>query len=172
MPWFPHLPQKQSSIISALPTSRNLSKDLMKEWIQGTSLAVQWLRIHLPTGSISGLGRFHRWWWLFSHVQLFATPGTAAFQAPLSFISQSLFRLMSIELVMASNSLILFRPLLLLPSIFPSIRVFSNVSSSYQVAEVVELQHQSFQWIIQDWFPLYVKEQLSLCTTTIWSLGS
>ena len=58
------------------------------------------------------------------------TPGTAACQASLSFtISQSLLKLMSIELMMPSNHLILCRPLLLLPSIFPSIRVFSNESA-------------------------------------------
>ena len=64
---------------------------------------------------------------LLSHVWLFATPWTAARQAFLS-ISQSLLKLMSIELVMPSNHLILCRPLLLLPSTFPSIRVFSNQS--------------------------------------------
>ena len=64
-----------------------------------------------------------------SHVQLFATPWTAAWRASLSFtISQSLLKLISIEWVMPSNQLILCRPLLLLPSIFPSIRVFSNKS--------------------------------------------
>ena len=63
-------------------------------------------------------------------VQLFVTPWTAACQASLSFtISQSLLKLMSIELVMPSNYLILCHPLLLLPSIFPSIRVFSNESA-------------------------------------------
>ena len=57
------------------------------------------------------------------------TPWTAALQASLSFtISRSLLKLMSIEFVMPSNHLILCRPLLLLPSIFPSIRVFSNES--------------------------------------------
>ena len=64
-----------------------------------------------------------------SYVRLFVTPWSAACQAFLSFtISQSLLKLMSIELVMPSNHLILCRPLLLLPSIFPSIRVFSNES--------------------------------------------
>ena len=62
-----------------------------------------------------------------SHVQLFVTPWTAARQASLSFtISQSLLRLMSFEPMMSSNHLILCRPLLLLLSIVPSIRVFSN----------------------------------------------
>ena len=64
-----------------------------------------------------------------SHVQLFATPWTAAHQASLSIImSWSLLKHMSIELVMPSNHLILCCPLLLPPSIFPSIRVFSDES--------------------------------------------
>ena len=63
------------------------------------------------------------------HVQLFATPWTAAHQASLSIInSWSLLILMSIESMMLSNHLILCLPLLLLPSIFPSIRVFSSES--------------------------------------------
>ena len=67
---------------------------------------------------------------LLSHVRLFATPWTAARQASLSITnSQSLLKLMSIESVMPSNHLILCHPLLLLPSIFPSIRVFSNESA-------------------------------------------
>jgi len=66
---------------------------------------------------------------LLSHVQLFATPWTAAHQASLSITnSPSLLKFMSIVSVMPSNYLILCRPLLLLPSIFPSIRVFSNKS--------------------------------------------
>ena len=66
---------------------------------------------------------------LLSHVQLFLTPWTVAHQASLSITnSQSLLKLMSIESVMPSNHLILCRPLPLLPSIFPSIRVFSNES--------------------------------------------
>ena len=65
-----------------------------------------------------------------SHVRLFATPWTAARQASLSITnSQSLLKLMSIESVMPSNHLVLCHPLLLLPSIFPSIRVFSNESA-------------------------------------------
>ena len=64
-----------------------------------------------------------------SHVQLFATPWTTARQASLSITnSWSLLKLMSIESVMPSNHLILCHPLLLLPSIFPSIRVFSQDS--------------------------------------------
>ena len=64
-----------------------------------------------------------------SRVRLFATPWTTVRQAPLSITnSRSLPKLMSIESVMPSNHLILCRPLLLLPSVFPSIRVFSNES--------------------------------------------
>ena len=66
---------------------------------------------------------------LLSHVQLFATSWTAACQASLSIAnSWSLLKRMSIESVMPSNQLILCHPLLFLPSIFPSIRVFSNQS--------------------------------------------
>ena len=64
-----------------------------------------------------------------SHVELFATLWTAAHQASLSITnSQSLPKLVSIKSMMLSNHLILCRPLLLLPSIFPSIRIFSNES--------------------------------------------
>ena len=66
---------------------------------------------------------------LLGHVQLFVITWTAACQASLSITnSQSLLKLMSIESVMPSNHLILCHPLLLLPSIFPSIRVFSSES--------------------------------------------
>ena len=65
-----------------------------------------------------------------SRVQLFVTPWTTAHQASLSFtISQSLLKLMSMELMIPSNHLILCHPLLLLPSIFPNIKVFSNESA-------------------------------------------
>ena len=60
-----------------------------------------------------------------NHIQLLVSPWTAAHQASLAFtVSQNLLRFMSIELVMLSNYLILSCPLLLLPSVFPSIRVF------------------------------------------------
>ena len=67
---------------------------------------------------------------MLSHVQLFVTQWTAACQASLSITSSwSLLKLVSIESVMPFHHLILCHPLLLLPSIFPSIRVFSNVSA-------------------------------------------
>ena len=88
-----------------------------------------------------------------SRVQLFATPWTAARQASLFITnSQSLLKLMSIKSVMPSNHLILCHPLLLLPSIFTSIRVFFKwVSSLHQATKVFEfqLQHQPFQWIFR-----------------------
>ena len=75
----------------------------------------------------------HIWLLLFTRLVMLDSlrpPWTAARQAPLSFtISRSLLKLMSIESVMPSNHLILCRPLLLLPSVLPSIRVFSNESS-------------------------------------------
>ena len=87
----------------------------------------------------------------FSSVRLFVIPWTVAHQASLYIKnSQSLLKLMPIESVMASDHLFLCHPLLLFPSIFPSIRVFSKESVPlYQVAKVLELQfqHQSFQWI-------------------------
>ena len=70
---------------------------------------------------------------LLGHVRLFVTPWTAAHQASQTFtVSWSLFKLMSVESVMLSNHLILCCPLLLLPSAFPSIRVFSSEWHRYQ----------------------------------------
>ena len=90
---------------------------------------------------------------LLSHVQLFVIPWTAARQTSLSITnSRNLPKLMSTESVMPSNHLILCHPLLLPPSIFSSIRVFSDeFSPSHQVTKVLEfqLQHQSFQWIFR-----------------------
>ena len=102
---------------------------------------------------------------LFTRVQLFETPWTTACQASLSFTrSWRLLKLMSIESVMPSNHFILCRLLFLLPSIFPSIRAFlMSVRSFLQVAKVLELQHQSFQWTnIQYWFPLGFSSLISL----------
>ena len=87
-----------------------------------------------------------------SCVWLFATSWTAVLQASLSIInSWSLLKLISIESVMPSNHLILCHPLLLQPSIFPSIRVFQMsqlFASGGQILEF-QLQHQSFQWIFR-----------------------
>ena len=94
---------------------------------------------------------------LFSCVWLFAAPWTAAHQASLSITSsRSLLKLMSIQSVMPSNHLILCHPLLLPPSIFPSIRVFS----SELALRIRWPKYWSFSFSIspsnehQDWFPL------------------
>ena len=96
---------------------------------------------------------------LLSHVRLFATPWTPVRQAPLSsIISQSLLKFMSIELVMPSNHLILCHPLLLPPSVFPSIRVFSTESvlhirywsQSIEASTSASVLPKN----IQGWFPL------------------
>ena len=102
---------------------------------------------------------------LLSHVQLSVTSWTAAHQAYLSFIvSWSLFKLIPIESVMPSNHLILCHPLLLLPSILPNIRVFSNES----VLHIRWPKYWSFSFSInfpmniQDWFPSGLTGLISL----------
>ena len=119
-----------------------------------------------------------------SRVQLFATPWIAVHQASLSIInSRSLLKFMSIESVIPSSHLILCHPLLLLPSVFPSIRVFSNES-------VLHIRWQSIETSasasvlpvnIQNWFPLGLTGWISLqskglsgvlCNTTVQSINS
>ena len=105
-----------------------------------------------------------------SHVQLFAIPWTAARQASLSITnSWSLLKLLSIESVMPSNHLIHCHPLLLLPSIFPSIRAFSNESvlhircqswsSSFSISPYNECSGQISFSI--DWLDLFESKGLS-----------
>ena len=114
-----------------------------------------------------------------SCVQLFATPLTTARQASLSITnSRSLLKLMSIELVMPSNHLILSCPLILPPSLFPSIRVFSNES----VLCIRWPKHWSFSFNIRpsneysglisfkmDWLDLLAVQEVSrvFCNTTV-----
>ena len=93
------------------------------------------------------------------------TPWTTASQASLSFISsQSLLKLMSTELVMLSNHLILCCPLLLLPSIFPSIKVFSNESVlHFRWPKYWSFSFRSVLFVtIQGWFPLGLPGLISL----------
>ena len=87
-------------------------------------------------------------------VQLFVTPLIAACQATLSTNSQSLLKLMSIRLIMPSNHLILCHPLLFLPSIFSSIRVFSNESALHIRWPKYWSFSISLSMNIQGWFPL------------------
>ena len=106
-----------------------------------------------------------------SHVQLFVTPWTAACQASLSITnSWSLLKLMSIELVMPFNHLILCGPFLFPPSIFPSIRVFSNESAlqirwpkygSFSFSISPSKEHPGLISFRLDWLdPLEVQETL------------
>ena len=115
--------------------------------------------------------------WL-SRVRLFATPWIAAHQASLSIIiSRSSLKLMSIELVMPSSHLILCHSLFLLPSIFPSIRVFSNESVlciwwpkywtfSLSISPFSENQDWSpLGWT--DWISLHSKELSRIFSSTV-----
>ena len=100
-----------------------------------------------------------------SHVQLFVTPWTAACQASLSFtISQSFLKLMSTESVMPSKHVILCHPLLLLPSTFPSIRVFSNDSALISGGQgiVASASASVLPMTIQGCFPLGLTGLISL----------
>ena len=101
---------------------------------------------------------------LLSHVWLFATPWTAAHQVPLSStISQSFLKFMNIELVMVSNYLILCCPLLLLPSVFSSIKVFSNeLSLRMRWPKYWSFRGTVLPVSIQGWFPLGLTGLISL----------
>ena len=108
---------------------------------------------------------------LLSHFWLFATPWITAHQASLSICSsQSLLKLMSTELVMPSNHLILCHPLFLLPSIFPSIRVFLNESAlriSFNISPSNE--HPGLISFRMDWLDLLAVQGTlkSLLNTTV-----
>ena len=109
-----------------------------------------------------------------SHVGLFMTPWTAACQASLFFtISQNLLKLMSVEWVMPSNNLVLCHPLLL-PSIFPSIKVFNNKlalhirchnTGASALASVLPMN-------IQGWFPLELTALISLLSKGLSQVSS
>ena len=132
---------------------------LLSEWYKHQLETIQnELKTNVRISSVQSLSR----------VRLFATPWTAACQASLSFTnSQSLLELMFIESVMPSDHLILCRPLLLLPSILPSIRVFSNESAlrirrpkdwsfSFNISPSNEYSGLiSFRWT--GWIPLQSK---------------
>ena len=115
--------------------------------------SILWIHTHLSSVQLP------------SHVQLFSTPWTAALQASLSITNTwSLLTLMSIELVMPSNHLILYHPLLFLPSIFPSIRVFPMsqffISSGQSIGSSASASVLPMN--IQDWFPLGLTGLISL----------
>ena len=109
-------------------------------------------------------------WWccsVISHVWLFVNPWTAAHLTSLSFtISWSLLKLMSIEPMLPSNHLILCHPLLLLPSIFLSIRVFSNEENLFPSggqSTGASAAGSVLPIYIQDWFPLGLADLISCC---------
>ena len=114
---------------------------------------------------------------MLSRVQLFATPWIATPQASLSITnSRNLFKLMSIKLVMLSKHLILCHPLLLLPSIFPSIRVFSNELvlcigwPKYWGLSFSTSPSNEYSGLISfriDWFDLLAVQRLSSIFNTI-----
>ena len=140
---------REMALWSSLFTDEETEAWSSEEIFPGTSLVAEWLGLHAPNagclGSIPGQGTkipyatTKTWYnkiYSFSSVQslsrvrLFAIPWITAHQASLSITnSQSSPKLMSIELVIPSNNLIFCCPLLLLPSIFPSIRGFSNESA-------------------------------------------
>ena len=138
----------------------NRWRDIACSWIERINIVkmnTTWSNAQVqckPHQTVNGI--FHRLQFSsvqsLSRVRLFATPWIAAHQASLSITnSWSLLKLMSIESVMPSSHLILCCPLLLLPPIPPSSRVFSNeqgLFNSHKMAKVLEfqLQHQSFQW--------------------------
>ena len=131
---------------------------LLSQW-KNFNYVRWWMLINLTGGNHSAVCIYMHECVLsyFSHVWLFATPWTAACQASLSITnSRSLFKPMSIESVMPSNHLILCRPFLLLPSVFPSIRVFSMsqffISGGQRIG--VSASASVLPMYIQDWFPL------------------
>ena len=108
---------------------------------------IKWVRINVQFSSVQSLNR----------IRLFATPWTAACQVSLSITnSQSLFKLMSIASVMKSNHLILCHPLLLLISIFASIRVFPRIQyfALGGQSNGISASTSVLPMNIQDWFPL------------------
>ena len=117
-PQWLHRPSLTRSLPSSLVLTSLIPKAVL--WKKLLSLyLLLYLKTRVQFNSVQSL----------SHVRLFVTPWTAVQQASLFITnSRSLLKLMFAELVMPSNHLILCRPLLLLPSIFPSIRVFSNES--------------------------------------------
>ena len=129
--------------------------ELTSHWDLG-SLPILWSHPLTPFCSVQALSR----------VQLFVTPWTAALQASLSITnSWSLLKLTSIESVMPSNHLIFCRPLLL-PSIFPSIRVFPVTqffaSGGQSIGVSVSASASVLPMNIQDWFPLGLTSWVSL----------
>ena len=118
------------------------------------------------TGYLQLIFTIHRSFYVvqsLSHVQLFVIPWIAAFQASLSFtISQNLLKLTSIESGMPSNHLILCCPLLLLSSIFTSIRGFSNESAVSTRGQIIGASASASVPMLQRHFPKYCRGRNTL----------
>ena len=150
---------------SGVPPLRSLSKEIILHFHKENSTlynkASTWDSLN-----VYQLGTGSKWcsvqYGSVSHVWLFVTPWTAAHQASLSITnSQSLLRLMSIELVMPSNHLILCPPLFL-PSIFPSIRVFSNKSELCRWKSNCDFEFLNFAvW----YWNVFLNKKMWLCYT-------
>ena len=135
----------------------------MKYWNMQQVMVIYQMCTHTRASTTSTLFQFSSVQSL-NRVRLFATPWITACQASLSITnSWSLLKLMSIESVMSSNRLILCRPLLLLLSIFPSIRVFSNESALHiRWPKYCASASASVLMNIQDWFSLGLTGLISL----------
>ena len=150
----------QARVLEWVAISFSRESSWLRDWthvscIAGRSFTLWATREALQFSSVQSL----------SHIWLSVTSRTAAQQAALSITNtQSLLKLMSIESVMSSNHLLLCRPLLLLPSLLSQHQgLFQWVSSSHQVAKVLECQLQSFLLMNnQDWFPLGLTDLISL----------
>ena len=147
-------PNWHAQCVSHIDKSSDLSSIKRRAWIaeQLPPKAIKTEQKSFQLSVVSFLPKTPDWTQKWPASRVFCQPFVMR-QASLSITnSRSLLKLMSIKSVMPSNHLILYHPLLLLPSILPSIRVFSQwVSSLYQVAKVLELQlqHLSFQWIFR-----------------------
>ena len=125
-------------------------------WNDWLASKTQWIWVWVNQGNGKGQGSLSSVQSC-SRVQLFVTPWTGACQASLSITnSRSSPKLMFIESVMPSNHLIVCRPLLLLPSIFPSIRVFSNESVLHISGQSTRVSASAslLPMNTQDWSPL------------------
>ena len=146
--------KSESEVSCVLPSATPWTAAFKAPLSMGFSRQEYWSGVPLPSPVIYhylGINIKHNLEWVFaiqslSSVRFFETPQTAAHQASLSFsISLGLLKLISIESVMPSNHLILCSPLLLLASIFPSTRIFSNeVALHIRGRSIGASAHQSF----------------------------
>ena len=157
-PW--HFPGKNTRVVT-ISFSRESSRP--RGWTC-TSCVGRWILYCWATRKAQWNIQFSSFLSL-SHFRLFATPWTAALQASLSISnSWSLLKLVSIASALPSNHCILCHPLLLLPSVFPSIRIFSSESGLLISGQSIGVSASAsvLPVNIQDWFPLGLTGLLSL----------